>query len=169
MVGINRVLKLNHGELDAERIEDDTRASRSRFTRIWAITAHFHGALPFSASFAIILNRISRIHDHVAQKGAQISFEEDRILVEPPSGAYFPFYSCHAPFLAISLDHTLPSPINHDNFTTFFASTSPMRRGEGEMMRKRETLEWLKIEEREKERGFFFNFWISNWGVKLHL
>lgn len=33
-VGINRVVKLNHGELDAERIEDDTRAGRSRFTRI---------------------------------------------------------------------------------------------------------------------------------------
>lgn len=67
-VGINRVVKLNHGELDAERIEDDTRAGRSRFTRIWAITAHFHGALPFWASFAIILNRISRIHDHVAER-----------------------------------------------------------------------------------------------------
>lgn len=66
--GINRVVKLNHGELDAERIEDDTRACRSRFTRIWAITPHFHGALPFWASFAIILNRISRIHGHVAER-----------------------------------------------------------------------------------------------------
>lgn len=45
--------------------------------------------------------------------------------MEPPSdtGAYFPVL--FVPFLAISLDHTLPSPINHDNFTTFFTSTSP--------------------------------------------
>lgn len=115
MAGINRVAKLNHGELDAERIEDDTRASRSRFIRIWAITAHFHGALPFWASFAIILNRISRIHDHVAER--ERKYHSRRIgfsWSHRPIPAYFPFYSRHAPFPAISLDHTLPSPLPLD-------------------------------------------------------
>lgn len=142
MVGINRVLKLNHDELDAERI-GGRHASEQK--PVYSDMSN-NSAFPWRASI------LSKLCYHFKSdfayprpcrgKGAQISFEEDRILVEPPSdtGAYFPVL--FVPFLAISLDHTLPSPINHDNFTTFFTSTSSyMRRGEGEMMRKREALE----------------------------